>query len=578
MSKRVAPGTRPECDFSLAAVCACALLGLCAPAADASPNVRFGIQDDAWLAHGGGTLDERLDRLEQLGVDVVRFNLHWDQIEPTRGEYAWEDSDAVLNGLRSRGIPAVVGIVGTPGWANGGRAKNFAPGASSFAGFARAAATRYRWVKQWLMWNEPNQARWLRPTSPSVYVRQILNPGYAAIHAVIPGAKVAGGVTAPRGSSGGVSPVKWIRGMRSARARLDAYAHHPYPSSSRETPFTGGCGHCETITMATLEKLIAEVGRAFGPKRIWLTEYAYQTGAYGVTQQRQAELLGQSGLRAHKAARVDMLIHYLVKDEPQASRFQSGLFNIAGRPEARRARVPAADRPGRAERRQARALGSGPSAQRRPVVPRPGPRRRRRVALQRRDAQHERARLLQHARRGAGGRERSHPLAAGRRLQRHDPRPLDACAQLRSERARATCPLRRLRLPRRMARDRALPLRLRDRALPRVRAGPAPVGRAPSGPRRAARDLLRRRQPHRLRGRAPARLAAEGQDRAGDAPERDPDRHVRDRPDGDRRRRRTLGGAARRPDRADRSRARLLRRRLRVLHLRVARRRARATR
>ena len=318
--------------FTVVAACACALIGLSAPAADASSNVRFGIQDDAWLAHGGGTLEERLDRLEQLGVDVVRFNLHWDQIEPTRGEYAWEDSDAVLNGLRGRGIPAVVGIVGTPGWANGGRAKNFAPGASSFAGFARAAATRYRWVKQWLMWNEPNQARWLRPTSPSVYVRQILNPGYAAIHAVIPGAKVAGGVTAPRGSSGGVSPVKWIRGMRSARARLDAYAHHPYPSSSRETPFTGGCGHCETITMATLEKLIAEVGRAFGPKRIWLTEYAYQTGAYGVTQQRQAELLGQSGLRAHKAARVDMLIHYLVKDEPQASRFQSGLFNIAGRP------------------------------------------------------------------------------------------------------------------------------------------------------------------------------------------------------------------------------------------------------
>jgi hypothetical protein len=27
-----------------------------------------------------------------------------------------------------------------------------------------------------------------------------------------------------------------------------------------------------------------------------------------------------------------MLIHYLVKDEPEASRFQSGLFTIAGRP------------------------------------------------------------------------------------------------------------------------------------------------------------------------------------------------------------------------------------------------------
>ncbi len=316
----------------LTIIFACAVVGLTAPAADASSNARFGIQDDAWLMHGAGTLDDRLDRLERLGVDIVRFNLHWDAIEPTRGEYAWDESDAVLNGLRSRGIPVVVGIVGSPGWANAGRTPNFAPGASSFAGFARAAATRYRWVTQWLMWNEPNQARWLRPTSPSVYVRQILNPGYAAIHAVNPRAKVAGGVTAPRGSSGGVSPVKWIRGMRSAGARLDAYAHHPYPSSSRETPFTGGCGHCETITMATLERLIAEVGRSFGPKRIWLTEYGYQTGAYGVTQQRQAELIGQSGLRVFKAPRVDMLIHYLVKDEPVASRFQSGLFNTSGRP------------------------------------------------------------------------------------------------------------------------------------------------------------------------------------------------------------------------------------------------------
>jgi hypothetical protein len=316
----------------LSTLLACALVGLAAPAAGASGNVRFGIQDDAWLVHGGGTLDERLDRLEQLGVDVVRFNLHWDRIEATRGQYDWEDSDAVLEGLRSRRIPAVVGIVGSPRWANGGRTPNFAPGASSLGGFARAAATRYRWVSQWLLWNEPNQARWLRPTSARVYVRQILNPGYAAIHAVNPRARVAGGVTAPRGSSGGVSPVRWIRGMRAAGARLDAYAHHPYPSSSRETPFSGGCSHCETITMATLERLIAEVGRAFGSKRIWLSEYGYQTGAYGVTQQRQAELIGQSGLRAHKAPRVDMLIHYLVKDEPQASRFQSGLFNIAGRP------------------------------------------------------------------------------------------------------------------------------------------------------------------------------------------------------------------------------------------------------
>jgi hypothetical protein len=308
----------------------CAASAFLAPVADSSTGVRFGIQDDAWLAHGPGSLDERLDRLDELGVEVVRFNLHWDRIEATRGKPDWRDGDLILNGLRERGIPAVVGLVGSPRWANGGRTPNFAPGATAFAAFARTAATRYRWVTQWLVWNEPNQVRWLRPTDPAVYVRQLLNPAYAAIHGANPRAKVAGGVTAPRAGTGGVSPVDWIRGMRGAR--LDAYAHHPYPSTTLETPFTGGCGHCETITMATLERLLSEVGRAFGPKRIWLTEYAYQTGSYGVSQQRQAEMIGQAALRAHKAPRVDMLIHYLVKDEPVSARFQSGLYAVSGSP------------------------------------------------------------------------------------------------------------------------------------------------------------------------------------------------------------------------------------------------------
>ncbi|HXH89662.1 MAG TPA: hypothetical protein VNI55_13775 [Gaiellaceae bacterium] len=308
------------------------LLGTFAPSGEAASGVRFGIQDDAWLAHGPGTLESRLDRLESLGVDIVRFNLHWNTIEAAEGRPDWASSDEVLRGLHSRGIGAVVGLVGSPRWANGDKASNYVPTAASFSGFARAAATRYSWVREWLIWNEPNQARWLRPTVPSVYVRSLLNPGYAAIHAANPRAKVAGGVTAPRAGSAGVSPVEWIRGMRAAGARLDAYAHHPYPARPTDTPFAGGCTQvgCETITMATLERLLGEVGRAFGPKRIWLTEYAYQTGVGGVSQARQAEFLGQAAFRAFKAPRVDMLIQYLVVDEPTIERFQSGLYLRTG--------------------------------------------------------------------------------------------------------------------------------------------------------------------------------------------------------------------------------------------------------
>ena len=155
-------------------------------------------------------------------------------------------------------------LVGTPGWANGGGAANVAPtSATPFADFATAAALHYPWVKKWLIWNEPNQRLWLRPTSPVLYTIRLLNPAYRAIHATIPGAQVAGGGTAPRGSTGGVSPVAWIAGMHAAHAQLDAYAHNPYPlDPKRETPLTGGCGHCTTITMATIDKLV----HARGPR------------------------------------------------------------------------------------------------------------------------------------------------------------------------------------------------------------------------------------------------------------------------------------------------------------------------
>jgi hypothetical protein len=308
---------------------------LAAPAsAGASPYIRYGVQDDAWLQYGPGTLSDRLDRLDSLGVDVVRVTLDWSQTEPKRGVYDWSRPDLLLKGLHERGIAPLVTLWGTPGWANGGKGENWAPTSNStFAGFARAAAQRYSFVHLWAIWNEPNQQRWLRPTSPRTYVQQLLNPAYLAIHAASRGSQVAGGVTAPRGSTGGVSPVAWIAGMKAAHAKLDAYAHNPYPLAPGETPTTGGCEHCTTITMATLPRLITDVQRAFGTRtRIWLTEYGYQTNPpdrlLGVSYATQARYDSEAALRTYLAPRVDLLIHYLVRDEPNPDRWQSGLLTV----------------------------------------------------------------------------------------------------------------------------------------------------------------------------------------------------------------------------------------------------------
>jgi hypothetical protein len=53
------------------------VLVLAAPGtANASSFVRYGVQDDAWLSYGPGTLEDRLQQLDDLGVDVVRVTIN----------------------------------------------------------------------------------------------------------------------------------------------------------------------------------------------------------------------------------------------------------------------------------------------------------------------------------------------------------------------------------------------------------------------------------------------------------------------------------------------------------------------
>jgi hypothetical protein len=314
-------------------------------AAPASPGVQFGIHDDAWLLYGPGTLQQRLDQLQGLGVDVVRVSIHWNDVAPTKPAralaandpaYRWGAYDAVLKGLSARGIAPVVTLLGTPTWANGHAKPNVVPSSPTFFGdFAYAAAKRYPFVRDWTVWNEPNQRLGMSKPSPSLYVTRLLNPAYVAIHRANPRALVAGGVTAPRGNTGGVGPLAWIRGMKAAHAKLDAYAHHPYPARpTSETPFTGACASCDTISMANLPRLLTEVRRDFGNKPVWLTEYGYQTNPpdhwLGVSPALQAAYIGEASLRAYEEPNVTMLIHFLVRDEPNLARFQSGLFTLAG--------------------------------------------------------------------------------------------------------------------------------------------------------------------------------------------------------------------------------------------------------
>src|SRR5262249_44904416 len=84
----------------LAAVAACMAVGN----AQASSSIRYGIQDDAWLEYGPGKLNQRLETFKRLGVPLVRFTVHWNQVaakqpkapsSPRDPAYDWREPDRI---------------------------------------------------------------------------------------------------------------------------------------------------------------------------------------------------------------------------------------------------------------------------------------------------------------------------------------------------------------------------------------------------------------------------------------------------------------------------------------------------
>ena len=325
------------------------VLAAAASTASASWKVQYGIQDDAWLAAGTTkmpSLERRLDTLDQLGVDTVRFTLLWRDIAVTRPDdpadpndpgYDWSNADPLVKGLHRHGIKVLLTLWGTPRWANHWNKPNRPPASpDALALFATAAAKRYPWVRMWEVWNEPNQLGGLYPNSPRLYVERLLNPTVAALHALNPANVVAGGATSPRATQTAKSAVIFMRGMRAAHARFDVYSHHPYPRwfgrGRPETPLqTLPC--TRWLTMASLQCLLRNVAQNFGPKHVWLTEYAYKTNppdpTRGVAPALQARYLAEANRRVYQAPRVDLLINFLIRDEPVAGRWASGFFTAA---------------------------------------------------------------------------------------------------------------------------------------------------------------------------------------------------------------------------------------------------------
>jgi Glycosyl hydrolase catalytic core len=291
--------------------------------------------------------------------------------DPADPAYGWATYDRTVRYALAYGMLPIFTVIGTPSWANASAGWNYAPTkASDLQAFMTAAARRYSGtfrdaagspigrVARWIAWNEPNNPVFLRPQfvrSGGAWVMQAPRTYALICNAVVQGVKsvnaankVACGVTSPRGNNepgslrSSISPLAFMRAMKKAGAvGFDAYAHHPYYGFPTETPNTspppGKRGAAPTAaTLGNFDTFTAELQRVYPGKRIWITEYGYQTNPpdtlFGVTPARQALYLKQAWQKLATSPKVDMMIWFLLQDEARiGSGWQSGLISANGR-------------------------------------------------------------------------------------------------------------------------------------------------------------------------------------------------------------------------------------------------------
>jgi hypothetical protein len=324
-----------------------------------------------------GRTDWAFTQLKSLRAGIVRITIDWasvakrrpvDAADPADPAYQWSAVDDVIAHAAQNKIRVMAAIYGTPRWA--GTGKNRLPRRiTDLRLFAFAAATRYSGtyrvevgeneperllpaVRFWLAWNEPNNPVFLkpqwkrvrgtwRPQSAYDYTK-ICSAIWAGVHSTgLANEKVGCGVTGPRGndapasSRASTSPLVFLTWLRRAGLkRFDAYAHHPYYGSRLEKPTTVPKSK-KAVTLGNIGLLLRQLKRLYGNKRLWITEYGYQTRPpdrfFGVSYSLQAKYVHQAYALARKTRKIDMFVWFLIRDERRLSGWQSGVVTASGR-------------------------------------------------------------------------------------------------------------------------------------------------------------------------------------------------------------------------------------------------------
>jgi hypothetical protein len=336
-----------------------------ATVAHAAPGMRVGAADDAPKQSTllAAYMKLRLARLS--GLTAIRLTSQWipGRTAPTPQERTLLRNAvgaADLNGIRVYLAVYNAGSRTTPRTAGARR---------QFAAYAAAIARTVPTVRSFIIGNEPNLNGFWMPqfrrngssASPAAY-EALLARTYDALKRVSPRITVIGGAVSPHGGDDPRakrqthSPTRFILELGKAyrasgrkRPLMDAFALHPYNTSSRRRPSVRH-PKSTTVTIADYDKLVRLLGKAFDGTAQRGSRLPVVYAEFGVQTQIPADKRDLYTNTDAPAARdvvpvavqgryyrealalaycqptVKAILFFLIRDESDARRWQSGLY------------------------------------------------------------------------------------------------------------------------------------------------------------------------------------------------------------------------------------------------------------
>ncbi|MBU1076645.1 MAG: beta-galactosidase [Spirochaetes bacterium] len=140
-------------------------------------------------------LTQAVSLMKEAGIDWVRMDFLWGDIEPEKGNFVFEKYDYIVNLLRASNINILGILEYNPNWRKA--TWNAAPERELYVLYAGQVVEHFKdRVKHWEVWNEPDDKTYWEPQDRMEAYSRLLKDTYTVLKVIDPECKVVmGGVS-----------------------------------------------------------------------------------------------------------------------------------------------------------------------------------------------------------------------------------------------------------------------------------------------------------------------------------------------------------------------------------------------